>query len=58
MKAVAECGTRSALNRHNRLGEIADEACLAADAAYQRERYAEKKRQEQEARLMTKRERA
>lgn len=49
MKAVAECGTRSALNRHNRLGEIADEACLAADAAYQRERYAEKKRQEQEA---------
>jgi len=48
MRRLAPCGTRSALNRHNKRGEVADEACLKADADYHRERYAAKKEQREE----------
>lgn len=40
----AKCGTRSGLNRHWRLREIACDPCLKADAAYQRERWQLKKK--------------
>jgi hypothetical protein len=39
-ETVKPCGTRAAYHRHLAHREIADAACLAAEAAYKRERYA------------------
>lgn len=37
-RELAPCGTRAAYMRHKRRGEAVDQACQAANAAYQREK--------------------
>jgi hypothetical protein len=43
---LAPCGTRSAAIRHRQRGELMDDACRLADAEYQRQFQAQKRRRE------------